>query len=212
MRSAAQLEQELDRLIQGSYYEEEHELLWTLRRFGNSLEREEHERFSEIAICRLSEDPSILSVMIVSAVPIPAAVPILCSILDGQLETGMLSRAILSALREYEDASSFPSVERLLDSDQEQEALSALARIDFSRSLIYVIRSAGRDYLLDACVQIFHEERKITNMGRLIGKLEMHARTSGQPVVERVEKILRCKSGEFNPFTEQEVEEILKGL
>ncbi len=212
MRSVGQLERELDGLVRASYYEEDYELLWTLRRFGTSLAREEYGRFCEIAIRRLADDPSILSVIIVSAVRIPTAVPLLCSILDGQRETGVLTRAILSALREYGDPASFPSVERLLDSDQEQEALSTLARIDFSRSLFYVIRSAEREYLLDASIHVLHEEKKSTDISRLIRSLGAHARISDQPVVERVEMILRCKSGDFNPFTEQEIEKILTEL
>lgn len=212
MRSAAQIEQELDRVIRGSYYEEEFELLWTLRRFGSSLTGVECERFREIAIRRLADDPSILSVMIVSAVRIPASVPILCSILDRQSQTGMLSRAILSALGEYAGADAFTSVERLLDSEQEQEALSALARIDFPRSLFYIIRSAEREHLLDACIQILHHEKKKAGLRRLIRELEAHAKISEQPVADRVEKILGCKSGDFNPFTKDEMEEIRTGM
>jgi len=210
LRSSDQLERELDSLIEGGYYDEDFELVWTLRRFAEALGPEELERVLDIVLGRLEHDPSVLNVLIVTAIPVPSAVPVLGSILDNQDETGTLSRSLLAALGEYADAESFHHVARLLDSDQEQEALIALARIDFPRALFHLLGSPEREHLFDVCIQIFHQRRKEAGLETLIESLQ--TLSSEFPVRDRVERILLFKDDHYNPFTKEQIQEILCGL
>jgi hypothetical protein len=212
MRTAEELESELDTLVAGNYYTEDYELRWTIRRFEEGLEPAEKRLFREIALRRLTDDPSILSVMLVSAVPVPDAVPVLAALLDRTSGTDMLTRAVLSTLAAYGESSAVPSVTRFLDSDQEIEALTCLARLHFGGSLFYVFRSARRDHLRGACLQILHARKKEVGLERLIGELGAHQASSRQNVPKRLGQILGSKEGPYNPFTAEEIAALGDGV
>ena len=143
MRTMEQLENELDDLIRRNYYAEDFELRWTLQQFGESLPAEDLAFFHQVILRRLTDDPSIMTVMLCSTSLVPEAVPILVSVLDDHPEANMLTRAILSTLGRYGEPSAFPAAERFLDSDQEPEALTCLARLHFMKALFYVPEVPG---------------------------------------------------------------------
>ncbi len=207
-----QLEDELDDLIRRNYYAEDFELRWTLQQFGEALPAEDHAFFHQLILRRLTEDPSIMSVMLCSASQVPEAVPILVSVLDDQPEANMLTRSILSTLGRYGEPSAFSAVERFLDSDQEPEALACLARLHFMRALFYVLRSSKRPHLRDVSLHILHERRKQVGLVRLITELDTFNKQSRHNVPKRVKAILRCKEDPYNPFSPDEIDAVLQGL
>jgi hypothetical protein len=212
MRTIEQLENELDDLIRRNYYAEDFELRWTLQKFGDELPVEDRAYFHQLVLQRLTADPSIMTVMLCSASLVPEAVPILVSVLNDQPEANMLTRSILSTLGRYGEPSAFDAVERFLDSDQEPEALTCLARLSFARALFYVLRASKRKHLHDVCLQILHERRKQSGLIRLITELSTFDKQSRHNVPRRVKAILRCKDDPYNPFTPEEIDAVLQGL
>ena len=212
MKSEPELEAELDSLIRGHYYAEDYELRWRLQQFAEALTPSERTGFQRIVLRRLAEEPSILTVLMCQAFPVPQAVPTLIEILDSQTEANMLSRAILVTLGQYRATAAFPVVERFLDSEQEPEALQCLAQLHFDQALFYVIRSARRPHLRDASLHILHERRKQVGLTRLIDDLRSAQLRMKLPVSRRVRDILRHKSGAYSPFSQDEVNAISSSL
>jgi hypothetical protein len=212
MRSEPELEAALDTLIRGQYYAEEYELRWRLRAFADALEPPERSTLGRVVARRLAEEPSVLTVLLCQACPTPEAVPTLISLLDAQGEANMLTRALFDTLAQYREPDAFPSVQRFLDSEQEPEALQCLAQLDFTQALFYVIRSARRPHLRDACLQILHERRKHAGLPQLITDLRNAREHMQLPVAPRIRDVLHHKAGDYNPFSADDIAAIMKGL
>ena len=212
MQSYQEVEAELDRLIERHYYAEDYELRWALHHWQDALPREEQHHYHEIALRRLGDDPSIMSVVLCSASRIPEAVPMLTALLQQQTETSVLTRAILDTLERYGDPSAFSTVERFLDSDQEIEALQCLAKLHFARALFFIIRSARRPHLRDVGLQILHDRKKDVGLDGVIEELNGFMARTRLPVKRRVRQILGCKKEPYQPFAALEIEAVLNQL
>jgi hypothetical protein len=212
MKPIEQIEGELDRLLESQYYAEDYELRALLGQFANRMEPHDLVHFHTIALRRLQEDPSILTVALCAATTIPGAERELCSLLDRQSETSMLTRAILATLARYGDTASFDSVVRFLDSDQELEALQCLGRVDFQRTLFFLIQAARRKHLRDVCLHILQGRRKTVGLANLTTELVAYAKSVRSPVRRRLSRVLHCKEGSYNPFSEEEIAVIERAL
>ncbi len=211
MRTRDELDAALDTLLQQGYYAEDFELMGSLKQFEASIRPEERQAFDLLVLHRLSEEPSIVNVMICSVARVAEAVPLLMSILDAQPQTSQLTRMVIAVLGQYGAPAAFPVIERFLDSDQEGEALTALAAIDFRAALFHVCRYARRQRLLDHGLQILHVRRKAVGLDGLCDDLR-----SQQPVLGEmagpVRLMLLARQGKFNPFTDEEQATILSKL
>jgi hypothetical protein len=212
MRNREDIERALDDLVRRNYYSEDYELRWKIVHWVESLSHAEEEHYRQVALRRLIDDPSILSVLFCSAARIPEAVPVMVSLLNEKSETDMLTRAVFASLARYGQPSAFSAVERFLDSEQEIEALQCLAQLHFRRALFFVLRAAKRKHLRDACLHILHQRKKNAGMDGLIADLAEHAASTRRSVLRPVRHIVQCKQPPYHPFAEEEIERLLAGL
>lgn len=211
LRTRDDLIAELESLLQQAYYAEDFELLWALKGFVDRLTTEERQSFEALALFRLREEPSIVNVMICSVLQAPEAVPILVSTLEAQPRTSLLTRALITTLGRQGDPSAYGAVERFLDSDQEGDALAALASLDFRRALFHVLRYARRGRLVDHGLHILHDRKKRVGLGGLAEDLQSQAAlVEGMPDCVRI--LLDAKQGDYNPFPWAEREWLIARL
>lgn len=211
MRTRDELEAALEALLRHGYYAEDFELMGSLKQFETSIQPEERDAFDVLVLQRLSEEPSIVNVMICSVARVPEAVPILMSILETQPNTSQLTRMAIAVLGQYGAATASPVIERFLDSDQEGEALTALAAIDFRGTLFHLCRYARRKRLLDHALQILHQRRKAVGLDGLCDDLVAQRAVLGD-MTGPVHLMLEVRQGKFNPFSEEERATIMARL
>ncbi len=212
MQTLDEMNQAIDSLVNQHYYSEDFELEAAMRAFYERLSDHEQAVCHQALIERLRVDPSILTVSLCSQIPIPEAAPLLASALNGEKTSSQRTRSIMAALRHYDDAHSFTAVERFLESDQEPEALQQLARIDFNRVRPHLMRAMTRPHLHPFCLQIFHEQRKRGGLEALADTLASWAAPDPETFEMRLRDVLSCKKGDYNPFSIEEQQTLLRAV
>ena len=212
MRSTQEIEQALDELITEHYYSDDFMLTGVMRSFTECLPARERVIFCDVLLERLAREPTILNVLLCSSLDIPDIVPELTELLNEQAETSQLTRAILSVLKHYKDDAAYRAIERFLDSDQEDDALAALAKIDFVRSIPHLIRMLNRGYIINRCLHIFYERKKEVGLEGLIYELRTYAVANDAERIHRIGQVFASKTGDYNPFSQDEIATILIAL
>lgn len=211
MREEADIAAELDALIARHYYSEDFELLSALRAYRDGLAPAEQDTLCAVVLQRLFRDGSIVDVMLCSVVHVPSAASVLAAKLDREQQPSQLTRALLDALQHYHGDDVFAAVERFVDSDQEGEALQALARIDFARSAPHLVRALQKDHLLDRCLHIFHARMK--RVGRAALSVELRSLALRTPAIAgRLARALQAKRPPFNPLSDDDLAFLLEAL
>lgn len=101
---------------------------------------------------------------------------------------------------------------RFVDSDQENEALRALARIDFARALPHFISALRRDPQRDLCLHILHDRAKCVGLPALAAELRQLVVQPAPELGGRLALALRAKRAPFNPFAEADLAILLAAL
>ena len=122
------------------------------------------------------------------------------------------TREIIKALRQHRNDETYRAIERFLDSDQEMDALSALADIDFPRTLPHLARFLRVGHHNAACLNILHEQKKKLGLAALVSALKNYPAYNHHEFSYRVEKMFRSKKGLENPFREEEMRAILNEM
>jgi hypothetical protein len=205
MRNREAIADDLERIIAAHYYGEDFELLSAVRAYRDSLPPPERDELGVVVLQRLLREDSIVEVLLCAVVEVPAAAPLLAAKLDRESAPSQTTRALLTALQQYRGDEVFAAVERFVDSDQEHEALQALARVDFRRSAPYLLRALRRDAQRDLCLHILHDRLKAVGREALAEDLRALAAHAGEDLGERVARALRAKPPPFNPMAEADI-------
>lgn len=194
----------LSALVQSHYYSEDFELLSAVRAFAEALPPGEADELKAVILSRMAAEGSMVDILLCSVVDVPGAVPLLADRLDRETAPSQLTRALISALQRYPCDAAFRAVERFVDSDQEGEALAAIARIDFLRAVPYIVRSLDREYLHGPILHMLHERRKRVGLPALAVELAAVPSADLAALRRRLVKALDSKAAAFNPFPESE--------
>ncbi len=212
MRSVTDIARELEDLIQDHYYREDFELLSAVRAYRANLEGAEADALREVVQQRIERECSIVDILLCSVVEVPAAAPLLAAQLAREDVPSQTTRALLTALQHYRGDEVFAAVARFVDSDQENEALQALARIDFALALPHFISALRRDQQLDLCLHILHDRAKHVGLPALAAELRQLVVQPAPELGGRLALALRAKRAPFNPFAEADLAILLAAL
>ena len=212
MKTPAEIEGELADLIQAHYYSEDFELMSSVRAYQDHLLPEERDELKAVVLRRLLTEGSMVDIVLCAVVHVPSAGPVLALKLDRESVPSQLTRALITALQGYPGEEAYRAVERFLDSDQEGEALAALARLDFNRTLPHVARALEREHFLGPVLHLLHARAKDVGVPAL--GLELHAACSRLPAgfVRRLERVFAAKAPPYNPFSPPELERLRNDL
>lgn len=212
MRSRDELEQALSQLVESHYYSEDFELISAARAFQGQLSGAEQESLKELLAGRLREEGSMVDIVLCSVIDAPGAGPILARRLDGESTPSQLTRALIAALACYRGDEVFRAVERFVDSDQEGEALAAIARIDFRRALPWMARALSRDHLLGPVLHILHTRSKEIGVAGLVDELRQASVDLPVGFRSGILRALDAKADDYNPFSREDRDCIRTGL
>ena len=212
VKTPAEIDRELTDLIQAHYYSEDFELMSSVRAYQEHLTLDERNELKAVVLRRLLEEGSLVDIVLCAVVPVPSAGPVLAMKLDRESVPSQLTRALITALQGYPGEEAYRAVERFLDSDQEGEALAALARLDFNRTLPHVARALDREHFLGPVLHLLHGRAKEVGVPAL--GLELHAAGSRLPAgfVRRLECVFEAKAPPYNPFSPPELERLRNAL
>ena len=194
----------MNALIERHYYSEDFELISSLRAFQASLVDAEKDHLKQIVAERIRKDESLVDVMLCAVVDVPDCVDALAAQLSKQDATSQLSRALIESLSQYSGDAAFRAVERFLDSDQEREALMALARIDFARATSRLLRVIEKDQWLDLGLHILYERKKKVGLEQFTRELCGIVAVHGAYCRRRLLLCLDVKQDDYNPFSSEE--------
>lgn len=212
MRTSEDITRDIEEIIRRNYYNEGHELTWGLKSYEESLSRGERDLLKRVVLERLTADPSNVNVLLVSCWHMPEAVPVLRAALDDEPRASQLSRTLMHVLQRYSDEGACRAVERFLDSEQETEALTFLARMDFVRAAPRLKQALKKERLSDVCLHILAERWKVAGLHQLIEDVRVHVTGDSDFFRRQVHRVLQAKQGDYNPFTEEDISHILAGL
>ena len=212
MKQPEEIDRELAALAEQSYYGDEGELHHSLCRYFEGLETADCESFKRVVLKRLASEVSVVNILLAGVTVFPEVVPVLVSVLNAESRTSQVTRTLMNVLGRYNDETAFKAVARFLDSEQEMEALACLCSMNFLKALPHLKTAVRRDHLFDACLQIFYNRKKAVGLEGL--QTDLHALMFDNPslVRDRLRKVFLCKRGKYNPFTPEEVVEILAGF
>jgi len=212
MKTRDEIKQELDRMIQRHYYAEDYELEWEAHRVYKTYAPEEQQRMVSVLIERLTSDPCLATVTVCKRIPVPELAPILAVALDREQRATSQSRAILATLLRADHPAAYDSVERFVESEQEGEALACLARWDFGRTIPHLRRAMEREDLHNYCLHILRDRAVTAGLDTLKRDLNHLMGMDPDRWKPHVRKILTSAQGNYNPFPEQELKELLASL
>jgi hypothetical protein len=212
MKTLEQIRSEVSDIIQRNYYSEDFELISSFQIFIGALSSEEKNLLADVVFERLLAEGSIVDIMLCGLVDVPSAAPVLAEKLSRESDTNQVTRSIISALQHYPGDDGYVAVERFLDSDQELEALSALARIDFVRTLPAIVRRMSKEYMHGNLLHLLHERSKTIGIDALIIELTMSSATKSTGFRENLPKVLASKAKGYNPFNEEELATIKRAF
>lgn len=212
MKQVEEIDRELAALVEKNYYGDECELEHVLRQYFEGLEPVERESFKQVVLKRLAREVSAVNILLAGVTAFPEVVPVLVSVLNAESKTSQITRSLMNVLRNYNDEAAFKAVARFLDSEQEIEALMCLCGMNFLKALPHIKTAVRRDHLFDACLQVFYERKKAVGLDGLQTDLRALMFDNPSQVRDRLRKVFLAKRGKYNPFTPEEVVEILAGF
>jgi hypothetical protein len=206
------IRRELEALIQAHYYSEDFELISAVRAYQDRLTLEERDELKGVVVSRLLAEGSMVDVVLCSVVQVPPAGPLLAAKLDRESVPSQLTRALMASLQLYPGDEAYRAVERFLDSDQEGEALAALARLDFNRTLPHLARALDREHFLGPILHILHARAKDVGVPAL--GLELVSARARLPAgfSAGLARVFAAKSGAYNPFSVAELDRLRGAL
>jgi hypothetical protein len=212
MRNDQEITNEIEQLVARHYYSEDFELLASLRAYIEPLSPGERELVRALALKRLMHEGSLVDIMLCSVIDVPSAVPVLAGRLEREPVTNQVTRALIMALRRYHTDEAYTAVERFVDSDQELEAMDALADIDFRRTIPRLVRAMGKAHQHGNLLHMLHRYVKARGIEGLIDELSASSATRSARFVSDLEQVLRAKKEPYNPFTEEQIILILSRI
>ncbi|HMP89352.1 MAG TPA: hypothetical protein PJ991_04075 [Kiritimatiellia bacterium] len=212
MKSTEQIAQELNKLIEAHYYSEDFELLSSIRAFADSMCEGDKDTLAGIVMKRLMDEGSIVDILLCSVLSIPSAVSILAGRLSNENVPNQITRALISALRKYKNDTAYTAVERFVDSEQEMEALQALAEIDFVRTLPLMSRLMQKEHYHGIVLHILHLRMKEVGIDQLIRDITLTSISTSTSFKDSLVKSLNSKKEPYNPFRESEILRIIKAV
>lgn len=213
MKSSDEIQSDLEALEASHYYSEDFEWLSSVRAYRERLAVPERALLERVVLTRLLRNGSMTDILLCSIVPAPEAASVLAAKLDRESVPSQLTRALLSALQHYSGDDVFRAVARFVDSDQESEALRALARIHFHRALPFLARAIQKPHQGDLILHLLHERVKTIGLPGLVLELRVFAAGWHEPdLLERIRRALCGKAEPYNPFTADELRQLAAGL
>lgn len=212
MKTPDQIATDLDGIIQRHYYSEDFELSSSLRAYIDGLDARELNLYEQVALGRLMRDGSMVDIMLCTAVRIPSACPILAEKLNREPMSNQLTRVLITALQRYDSDEAYRAVERFLDSDQEAEALQALASIDFCRTIPMLSRLLAKEHLHGVILHIVFERFRAVGMETLIRELQASSATRSPAFHRSFESALTSKKDPYNPFSPGQIRHMIESL
>jgi hypothetical protein len=199
-------------MVHAHYYSEDFELLASLRAYVEPLSPAEKEHVRALALRRLMQEGSLVDILLCTVVDVPSAVPVLAGRLDRETITNQVTRTLIQALRRYHTAEAYEAVERFVDSDQEMEAIEALADIDFRRTIPLLVRAMGKEHQHGTLLHLFHRVAKERGVDGLADELRGSSATRSARFKSDFERVLRAKKDPYNPFTDEQILLILSRI
>lgn len=212
MKSHEEIEADLDAMGGANYYSEDYELEWAAHHYHAALSEAEKACFGDVLKRRLRDDPSLVTLCYCARLRAPGVGPLLAGLLNAENQTGLRSRALMTALGNYDDDVAFRAVERFVDSDQSREALAALAAIDFPRARPRLFRYLLREDYADACLHLFRDRAKRAGFDALVSDVATWETPDRDRLRQALVRVLNAKPDEFNPFTEDERRLLVEAL
>ncbi len=212
MKTSPELSDTLNALIQSHYYSEDFELLSALQAFVAGLDDQEQSLLAGLAFQRITADCSLVDIMLCGVVNVEAAAPVLADKLNRASAADQVTRALIAALQHYPTDEAYRAVERFLDSDQELEALQALARMDFARTLSALVRVMRKEHARTVILHILYGRVKTAGLDALIRDIAQSTATRSETFREDLLKTLHAKSAGFNPFDADQLRQLTEAL
>jgi hypothetical protein len=196
----------LDAIVGANHRREERELQAAVRAWVDRLDPVEQAAFARVFLRRLAADPSRVNLSLAAVLPYPGAEEPLAAELARQPEPSPHTRALIAALRAFPGSdTAFRAVERFVDSDQEREALRALAAIDFLRARPHIRQALSRDDLLECCLHLFADRRRAHGIDILAADLRAIAGSPPDWIVPRLDILLhRIKTEAAHPLSPED--------
>ena len=205
MKSAGDIQSDIDSIVGAHYYSEDFQLLSAFQSYAAGLQPEEQAALADAVFGRLIRDGSLVDIMLCQVVAVPSAVPVLAEKLSNESQTNQITRTLISTLSYYATDEAYIAVERFLDSDQEMDALQALAKIDFSRTLPAIVRRMNKQHNHGMILHLLHHRMKAAGLTALIHELRQSSATRSAGFSGRLGEVLRSKDAAYNPFTADEI-------
>ncbi|HOW96184.1 MAG TPA: hypothetical protein P5567_08340 [Kiritimatiellia bacterium] len=202
----------IDGFVEAHYYSEAPEFESARRGFVDSLCDGLHDLYRQTVLDRLRADPSLVNVLLCAGGDIPGAGPWLAARLDGETGTSPLSRALIRVLADYPGEEACRAVERFLESDQQAEALQALARLDWPRVLPRLVAAFEKASLHPTILHILHARRKAAGLPTLIEDLRRGAATWPGWDAEGWQRVFSGTPAPYNPFHPDELAVLIKAV
>jgi hypothetical protein len=209
MKSITEIAGEIDQLEKTHYYSEDFELVASMKAFVDACPVPEKVLVGQVVMKRLLNDCSVVDILWCYVVDVPSAVPLLADRLNREPHSSQLSRTLILALGRYKSDDGYRAVERFLDSDQEMEALDALAEIDFRRTIPVLVRAMKKEYFHRMILHVLYRHFKHFGVDKFMDDLKNSSATRNPEFLINIEKALRSKTGAYNPFSENEIRHIL---
>jgi hypothetical protein len=212
MKNKQQISTELADLVQSHYYSEDFELISSVQAYQATLSGDEAALLTDVVYRRLLDEGSIVDILLCGVARVPSAVPVLAEKLNRADISNQMTRALIVALQTYASDEAYTAVERFLDSDQEMETLQALARIDFVRTLPYTVRLMRKEHYHPIVLHMFYDRMKKVGLNALIADLKQSSTTQSDAFRESLLKTIHSKPNDYNPFSEEEIQALVKNL
>ena len=206
MKNKLNIQEDLERIVRANYYSEDFELISSFRAYEAEMSGEERDLLADVVFERLCAEGSLVDILFCSIIDVPSAVPVLAEKLSREPQVNQVTRSLIQALKRYSSDDAYVAVERFLDSDQEMDALQALAAIDFARTLPHLARLIKKDHYYGVMLQVFSERIKRVGLEPMIEELKKSSATNSASFRTCLQKALASKDSNYNPLnTDQRI-------
>lgn len=212
MKTRDNIEREIESLLLQNYYGEDFEVDSLFRGYVEGLTVTERDLMQEVVARRLVMTGSIVDILLCGVLPVSGAGPILVNLLNAESRTSQVTRMLIQVLRQYPGEEAYRAVERFLDSDQEVEALPALAAMDFSRTLPSLVRNLRKPQFQGVLLHCLYDRCKASSLDQLIGELKDYGTACAVNFGSDLEAVLRSKEGRYNPWTPEQISALVRGV
>lgn len=212
MKTAEQIEAELEELIQSHYYSESYTLEYAVKTYRDELEPSDQSCFEQVILKRLTLDPSVVNIAMCARLDLLTVAPAMIALLDRETECSCRSLTIMNVLGRLNQPGVYEALERFMDSSQAHEALVHLARLDFHRARPHVMRAMFGPNYQAGVLHILFDRKKEVGLDRFIADLMVWRGPDPAEFRRRVDLVFQAKKKEHNPFQPREVALVLEAL